>query len=162
VAPFFRVTCKTCSGPIEGRRADALYCSERCANSFRKRQHYAANPEQYAAKRHRDNSDAPRRMLARSKHRAKIAGIPFNITLEDIRIPELCPVLGFPLIPHQGRRGYHPNSPSLDRIIPALGYTKGNVRVISARANLLKNDATTEELRAVLSDLERLRNDIRL
>lgn len=37
----------------------------------------------------------------------------------------------------------------MDRIIPELGYTKGNVVVISFRANRLKNDATYEELRAL-------------
>ena len=43
--------------------------------------------------------------------------------------------------------------PSLDRIDGAKGYVKGNVRVISHRANMLKNDATIEELELVLKDL---------
>jgi hypothetical protein len=39
-------------------------------------------------------------------------------------------------------------SPSLDRIKPELGYVPGNIQVISARANVMKNDATPEELLA--------------
>lgn len=44
--------------------------------------------------------------------------------------------------------------PSLDRVVPSLGYVKGNVRVISFRANRIKSDATADELRAVLSYTE--------
>lgn len=92
-------------------------------------------------------------MIYRVKSRAKKAGIAFDIDISDIVIPAICPVLGIALTPHEGR-GYHPASPSLDRIKPRLGYTKGNVRVISARANLLKSDASLNELRRVLADLE--------
>jgi hypothetical protein len=45
-------------------------------------------------------------------------------------------------------------SPSLDRIVPELGYVKGNVRVISDRANRIKRDATLEELRAIVKYVE--------
>ena len=80
------------------------------------------------------------RMLTRAKSRAKQNNIPFNLELTDIIIPETCPLLGI-LIEIQPKKGYHPNSPSLDKIIPEKGYIKGNVWVISNRANTLKNDA---------------------
>lgn len=54
------------------------------------------------------------------------------------------------------KRDIMKNDPSVDRIIPELGYTKGNVRVISNRANLLKNNASIEEIELVLEDLRRL------
>lgn len=47
------------------------------------------------------------------------------------------------------------NSPSLDRMIPALGYVASNVRVISYRANAIKRDATLDELRALVAYVER-------
>jgi hypothetical protein len=53
-----------------------------------------------------------------------------------------CPALGVPLV--FGRRS--PNNPSLDRIKPELGYVKGNIAVISRRANAIKQDATADEL----------------
>ena len=94
-------------------------------------------------------------ILSRLKHRATKSGIPFNLTRDDIQIPTYCPILGIELNWNQGK-GYHPDSPSVDKIRPELGYVKGNVRVISARANLLKNDATVEELTKVLEDLHAL------
>jgi len=42
-----------------------------------------------------------------------------------------------------------PTSPSLDRRIAALGYTQGNVVILSMRANAIKQDATPRELRKV-------------
>lgn len=48
-----------------------------------------------------------------------------------------------------GTRINGPNSPSLDKIVPELGYVKGNIVVVSLRANQIKSDATIEELQAV-------------
>jgi hypothetical protein len=42
------------------------------------------------------------------------------------------------------------NSPSLDRIDTSKGYVKGNVWVISWRANKLKSDATLAELESIV------------
>ena len=91
------------------------------------------------------------------KSKCKKLNIPFNIDESDIVIPEICPVLGLKL--QHGHGLNHPldSSPSLDRKIPCLGYVKGNVRVISHRANLLKSNATIEELTLVLEDLKKLR-----
>ncbi len=49
--------------------------------------------------------DARSPMLSRAKYRAKQKGLEFNITKEDIIIPDTCPLLGTPM-----------ESPSLDRI----------------------------------------------
>ena len=75
---------------------------------------------------------------------ARSAGVPFNITHEDLVTPNVCPVLGIPIFRGASKPG--PNSPSVDRIIPALGYVKGNVRVISYLANTMKQNATPEQL----------------
>ncbi|SKB50487.1 hypothetical protein SAMN05660880_01353 [Luteibacter sp. 22Crub2.1] len=61
-------------------------------------------------------------------------------------IPLHCPVLGLPLYRNSGGAAQGPNSPSLDRIDPALGYVQGNVKVISSRANAIKSNASPEEL----------------
>lgn len=61
-------------------------------------------------------------------------------------IPIFCPVLGLPLYRNSGGAAQGPNSPSIDRINPALGYVRGNVKVISSKANAIKSNATPEEL----------------
>jgi hypothetical protein len=81
-------------------------------------------------------------MWSRAKYRAKQKGLEFNITKEDIVIPDTCPLLGIPM-----------QSASLDRIDPSKGYIKGNVWVISNRANTLKNDATLSELKTLVENL---------
>ena len=47
------------------------------------------------------------------------------------------------------------SSPSLDRLVPALGYVKGNVQVISWRANKLKGEGTAEDHRLIAEWMER-------
>lgn len=84
-------------------------------------------------------------MFWRAKQRAKKLNILFNISIEDIIIPEVCPFLGIKLTASQGQ-GRKESCMSLDRIIPELGYTKGNVQVISDLANRMKSNATKEQL----------------
>lgn len=83
-------------------------------------------------------------LLSAAKSRAKKGGLPFNIEVFDIVVPEFCPVLGLKLCIGVG--ACSDASPSIDRIIPELGYVKGNIKVICRRANRIKNDATPDEL----------------
>ena len=85
-------------------------------------------------------------MYSSARERAKKKNILFNIAREDIEIPEMCPILKVKLQSKFGSHGGGPFSPSLDRIIPELGYVKGNVRVISLLANNMKSSANTEQL----------------
>ena len=88
-------------------------------------------------------------MRRAAKKRARKRGLPFDLKRTDIVIPEYCPVLGIPLFKNAGRVGN--NSPTIDRIDPAKGYTKDNILVISYRANKLKGDATLDELKRIYS-----------
>lgn len=83
-----------------------------------------------------------RYLIVSAKARAKRRGMPFELTIADITIPDVCPVLGIPIALS---RGLSAGSPSIDRINNALGYVPGNVRVISHRANALKRDMTYAE-----------------
>lgn len=87
-----------------------------------------------------------RGLMLAARYRAKRDNIPFDLCVEDIHIPECCPILGVALEQSHGGSGGGPNSPSLDRIVPKLGYVRGNIQVISGLANRLKTDATPEEL----------------
>lgn len=109
-------------------------------------------------KRTRDwhrNNPARSYMLAARK-RANSLGLPFNLEEQDIVFPEVCPILGIPICLERkdGPRKRTDNTPSLDRKIPSQGYVKGNVFIISWRANRLKNDATLEELEAIVKYLK--------
>lgn len=126
------------------------------------RAYYHAN----LAKRRQQNSEGyyktvaarPEALLLRSaKSRAKAKGLPFAITVADISIPLLCPVLGIPLVRAEGIAA--DQSPTIDQIIPGAGYTPDNVRVISYRANRLKCDATLEEMELILADFRKLKKD---
>lgn len=85
-------------------------------------------------------------LLRSAKRRALRRGLPFDLTADDIVVPAFCPVLGIPLFRAVGAPAQGPHSPTLDRVVPDLGYVSGNVRVISSRANQIKSDATPAEL----------------
>jgi len=92
-------------------------------------------------------TDTARYLYQGAKIRAKKRGIAFDLELSDIIVPQFCPVLGCELVVSE-TQAYC--SPTLDRFDNGKGYVKGNVRVISWRANSLKSDATTEEIEKVL------------
>ena len=83
-------------------------------------------------------------MWQASRATAKRNGLPHNLALVDIIIPKHCPVLGIELHVNKGRPRF--DSPSLDKLVPALGYVKGNVCVMSYRANWLKQNSSLEEI----------------
>lgn len=88
-------------------------------------------------------------LLNRAKNRASAQKLPFSLELEDIIIPNTCPVLGIPLNYAKGAKGGKDNSPSLDRITPSLGYTKENVIIVSNLANRIKTNANLDQIKRV-------------
>jgi hypothetical protein len=92
-------------------------------------------------------------MLRAARYRAKKKNLPFDLSYDVLTIPERCPILNIPLF--RGTSLSKDNSPSIDRIIPELGYINSNVRIISYRANRIKNDATLAELELILQYLKR-------
>lgn len=97
-------------------------------------------------------------LLQVGRKNAKARGVPFSLTEEDIIIPDKCPVLGIPLFFELGKGvgRMNPNRPSLDQYQAGKGYTKDNTNVISWRANKVKGDATSAELRAVADWMDSL------
>lgn len=86
-------------------------------------------------------------MLWAAKHRAKKIGREFDIKVEDVVIPEFCPILGIKLNLNNSSTSF--DSPSLDRLDSSKGYTQGNIFVISWRANKLKSDASFSEIEKI-------------
>jgi hypothetical protein len=85
-------------------------------------------------------------MWQRAKQRCKKSGLEFNLSVKDISIPNNCPATGIELNMNSGKSGAYKNSPSLDRIDNARGYTRDNIQVLSQCANSMKGAATRQEL----------------
>jgi len=85
-----------------------------------------------------------------AKRRSKSRGIEFNIELSDLTVPDYCPLLEVKIDNFNPDNGYHA---SIDRINPTKGYIKGNVMVVSFRANRLKNNSSSSELLLLANNL---------
>lgn len=87
-------------------------------------------------------------VLQRLRSRAKERGLQFDLSPEDIHIPSRCPVFGIEFVPLGSKRC--DASPSVDRIDNSKGYVRGNVLVVSYRANRMKADATMADLQRLI------------
>lgn len=118
--------------------------------------HLAMNKLRYWSDRdghikRRKNWDKASRMLARARRTAKEKGLDFSLSREDlIPLPTHCPIFHLELIyPFEGDGRRVDASASVNRIDNSIGYVPGNVIIVSWRANRIKSDASTEELRAL-------------
>jgi hypothetical protein len=90
-----------------------------------------------------------------------VAGVPFDLEPQDIKdklnlAGSKCPVLGVDMeISKLGSKN-NDLTPSIDRIDPKKGYVKGNIIVVSMRANRIKTDATVDEIRKVANFYDKL------
>jgi predicted DNA-binding protein YlxM (UPF0122 family) len=132
--------CNCCKEwkPLSGFQRSARYvggvlntCKVCC--SERNRRSKAKNPQ--------------RRLLSALKTRASQKGLEFDLTESDLEMPNRCPVLGIPIRFNNGTNG--DDSISVDRIDNTKGYVRGNVIIVSRRANCLKNSATLDELERI-------------
>ncbi len=98
-----------------------------------------------------------KRVWENLKSRARKANIEFTIKIEDIEVPEYCPV--FPWIKlNLNNNVVSDDSPSGDRINNNLPYQKGNVIVVSNRANRLKQDSNQRERERLVEFYQTLTN----
>ena len=143
---FTGTPCK--NGHISERytsKKSCVACGASEAASWRQR-----NPERHAQNTLKRRFSNPAKTLWKdAQYRAKGAGLEFTIGPEDVIIPKYCPVLGIELKNQLQDGATRNNSPSLDRIDNSKGYVKGNVKVISWLANIIKRNFTYEELTAV-------------
>lgn len=91
-----------------------------------------------------------KRYLQNARSRAKRDNVPFDLTLQDLIdvATDECPVFHTPFVwgaSGLGKGRTRPDSPTLDRILPELGYVKGNVAFLSYRANRIKDNGTMQE-----------------
>jgi hypothetical protein len=92
-------------------------------------------------------------ILNNAKRRSIKNNLDFNLTINDIIIPTHCPVLGIELCRDAPK--VSPNSPTLDRIDNTKGYVKGNICIISHKANQIKNCGTLEDHQKIVEYMQR-------
>lgn len=165
--------CPTCNRTLpassfhkDKRTATGLrcWCKECVREKFRRTflgtDAYKARQEKYRADRKARVALDPKPQwityaMGNAVQRARALGLPYSLTKEDIAkvFPDVCPLLGLRFTFATGRTTA--SSPTLDRKNNTLGYIPENVWVISAKANRIKSNATTEEIAMVAEGLRR-------
>ena len=95
--------------------------------------------------------------IGTAKSRAKQKGVPFDIDAQYLIsiLAPTCPVFGTPFkLIFAGHLSAE--SPTLDRLIPPKGYVRGNIAVISHKANSIKQNATWQEIQQVVDWLKEI------
>jgi hypothetical protein len=98
------------------------------------------------------------KILNQAKTTAKTKNLEFNLKIDDIQIPTHCKYLGIELTKILGNGVVWSNC-SIDRIDSSKGYIKGNVEIISRKANSMKNMATQEELVVFAQNILKMHKD---
>lgn len=141
------------------KRTKKYYADNKQEILEQKKEYYQRNAENIILQKSNYRKYQPEKeMLTKARARAKKHGLDFNLDLEDIQIPETCPYLKIPLV--KGVAGMTDSSPSLDRIDTKKGYVKGNVEVVSWRANRLKSDMSLAEVIMIAERLNEIHGDL--
>ena len=138
----------------DGLQSSCKSCMRASNNAWQRDHHASRHASKLAQITNARRSNQVRALLKGAKDRARRKGLEFNLTSEDIPIPSNCPILGIPMRSVMGmgrKKGQRlDSSPSIDRIDNSQGYVRGNVVVVSYRANRIKSDATVEELQQIV------------
>ena len=165
--------CKHCGSLSRRARGGACFCRSKAvyADPQKREKINRASKVYYAARKAKwppqekrvpvcayRHSQPILRMMHSVRKSAKRRGLGVDLCANDLLpLPKVCPILGIELDYTYGSKygRAQRNSPSVDRIDSSKGYVKGNVQVISMRANTLKSDSTIPELLALAAYMER-------
>lgn len=138
--------CKACDRLKAKKIKDSKEYKERSNRSRKYRKDTDSIYKEHVNKQKRESvrNNPKQRMLAHAKARAKKHGYEVDITIDDIIIPDLCPLLNIPFV--NGTQYDYLYTHTLDRIDSTKGYTKDNIWVITMLANSMKNCATIPQL----------------
>ena len=125
--------CLNCENKVFGRK-DKVFCSDNCRNKYNWTKDYSKT------------------LMRVTKLRCEKLNIEFNLDYDDFKIPEICPIFKTKIVSGSNRSN---NSPSIDRFDNSKGYVKGNVWIISDRANRLKSNLSKEDLYTFCTEMLR-------
>jgi len=139
--------CKECESSPEHkkicRERDAIKCSDPLVRAQK------VKKQRFLREKYRE-----KHIFRIARYRARQNGLEFSIEPSDIVIPEYCPLLGIKLKTNIANKNRE-CAPSIDRIDNSKGYIKGNIAVISWKANSMKRDMAISELRLFVSNLDK-------
>lgn len=119
----------------------ACYCRG-CVKRYNLKTH--AHRESYRFSYRSNVKNRARLLVGGALRRAKKRGLPCDISVDDIaqRLGKgICEVTGIPFnLTNVGRVNWCWKSPSLDQIVPGIGYLSSNVQVVIRGYNVMKNN----------------------
>lgn len=143
--------CNECGCSFPGE-PNSKYCSKLCLS----RNEYAANMLKFEWRL--------KKLLSGAKGRAKLNNLDFNIDGEYLielwkNNDGKCEVSGrvFNLESYGEYGQVNPDAPSIDKIIPKLGYTKGNVRLVTYHTNVAISEYGLDALVKLSQDIIKVR-----
>ena len=117
------------------------------------------NPKALARRRELHRLDPRPKMYSRARERCKVTGFKFNLkSYKDIpKSSNYCPLLNIPMFVSSGIAT--DNSPTLDRIDNNKGYIKGNIQIISRKANQSKSNLSFKEYETMYFNMKRQKSE---
>ena len=135
--------CKNCQTELQFLRKEdesmKVFCSSSCQGAF--------------YRKHTDKGWAVSKHSSLRESALK-RGIDFELSVDDLLEmgrPKMCKYLEVEL--DYTATKVCPNSPSVNRIDPNLGYVKGNIEVISNKANSMLLNASKDELKCFIKNV---------
>lgn len=149
------VAARYVSSPVCVECAQLGYAKRRDRVIAKLKEQYRADPVKFREREIERHKENPKRYWAKNvyknvKKRVEKTGLPFDLTRQYIEsiTPDVCPVFGTPFTFH-GNQKMKETSASLDRLVPAKGYVRGNVVVVSIKANNIKSAYSAKEVAKV-------------
>jgi len=136
--------CKSC------RRISSLNYSKTVGHSAERKEKRKRQRQKYKQRIRGSMEYMLKAAMQYAKARARKQNVPCDLTIEYLKslVVSHCPITQEPLDweMRQVINGHPtPRSPSLDKIIPSLGYVPGNCAFLSHRGNAIKSNGTMEE-----------------
>jgi hypothetical protein len=158
----YKASCKDCCNLYQRQNAGKHAAQKRIylkAYNERNKEVLAMKSKRRSQEKYQQDRgtmhQALRHLFCNAKARAQKNNLPFDLTIEwlETMVASHCPITLQPLdwLKEQVVNGTaSPNSPSIDKIKPELGYVQSNCAILSHRGNLIKSDGTIDEHRRVV------------